>query len=241
MYKLWIILILTVSLCGCKENVPKCYKNKTYLTNYWIPKENTKDVLNNGKEVYLVDNEDKNIRNIDNKVIKSVSKITYQKCQMEGTCLLDNILINLDSNRNTFKIVDRNKYPYGLGSNNNPLKPFVSVASNDIKIGTTLLIKELINIKLPNGMIHNGCVRVDDKGWSFDECQLDYFVVGYYFYVNMNITKYVTVSIQSCEILDYANDEVKNWFKTSTSVKSAFINNTYNFLMFVLFLFVSLM
>ncbi|KAG0166682.1 hypothetical protein DFQ28_007013 [Apophysomyces sp. BC1034] len=109
-----------------------------------------------------------------------VSKITYEKFQMEGTGLLqDGVLVNLDSGKNAFVVINRQKAPFGIGSSNNALKPWVSVASNNIDIGTKLYIKALDGLQLPNGKTHNGCVRVDDVGWNLEECQVDLFVLLY--------------------------------------------------------------
>ena len=30
--------------------------------------------------------------------------------------------------------------------------------------------------EFPNGNIHNGCLRVDDTGWSFGDNQIDFFI-----------------------------------------------------------------
>ena len=101
-----------------------------------------------------------------------------QKFQMEGTGLLKSgTMVNLGESNNVFMKLNRKETPFGLGDNGNALEPYVSVASNDVKRGTKLYIKELDGLKLPDGGTHNGCVRVDDKGWSFSGCQLDWFVL----------------------------------------------------------------
>lgn len=139
-----------------------------------------------------------------------------QKFQMEGTGLLENgIMVNLDSGKNTFLKVNRNESPYGLGSSDdNKLVPWVSVASNDLKHGSILFVKELQGVKLPDGKVHNGCVRVDDEGWSFSGCQLDFFVLQYSAYQKLQdlIPEHVTVTQDAnCKILDYVTSAVKKW------------------------------
>jgi hypothetical protein len=98
---------------------------------------------------------------------------------MEGTGLLKSgTLVNVGSSDNVFEILDRKKHPFGLGSDDKNIYPFVSVASNDLPQGTLLYIKALDGLTLPTGKRHNGCVRVDDTGNSFTGCQLDFFVLG---------------------------------------------------------------
>ncbi|CAO3587389.1 unnamed protein product [Absidia cylindrospora] len=123
-------------------------------------------------------------------------------------------MVNLDSGKNTFLKVNRKKAPYGLGSDDdNALEPWVSVASNDLKTGTTLYIKEMDGLRLPDGKKHNGCVRVDDKGWSFDDCQLDFYVLQYSAYKELDHTLpgHVTVKKKKCKIQSYVTGKVKSW------------------------------
>lgn len=89
---------------------------------------------------------------------------------MEGTCLLEDAkLVNLDNGVNTFKVLDRKKEPFGEGyAPGVALKPFTTIATNDLPHGATVYIKELDGMHLPNGMTHNGCVRVEDDSWSFN-------------------------------------------------------------------------
>jgi hypothetical protein len=106
---------------------------------------------------------------------------------MEGTGLLKSgLLVNVGSSDSVFEILDQKQHPFGLGSGDNNIYPFVSVASNDLPQGATLYLKMLDGITLPNGLKHNGCVRVDDVGDSFSGCQLDFFVLGKYFFFFSN-------------------------------------------------------
>jgi hypothetical protein len=134
---------------------------------------------------------------------------------MEGTGLLKSgTMVNLDSGKDTFLKVDRKESPYGLGSDDdNHLVPWVSVASNDLKQGTTLYIKQLDGVTLPDGKKHNGCVRVDDEGWSFGSCQLDFFVLQFSAYQKLEnlLPEKVTVTEKSCTIQNYVTSSVKKW------------------------------
>lgn len=136
---------------------------------------------------------------------------------MEGTCLLsDGTMINLDEGQNTFLVVNTKAHPYGLGSSDSiSLHPWTSIASNDIKRGTTMYIKEIDGLKLPNGMTHNGCVRVDDESWSFNGCQLDWFVLTYSTYAEIEnkVGEHVTAVEQNCKILDYVNQSTEKWLQ----------------------------
>ncbi|KAI8346767.1 hypothetical protein BD560DRAFT_411243 [Blakeslea trispora] len=197
-----------------KRSIKSCY-SKASLTMYWIPKEGDKDMLNNGKVVSLSGSKNKNLKTTSGSTIAKVSKSTYQKFQMEGTGLLKNgVMVNLDSGNDTFMKVDRKKSPYGLGNNeNNHLVPWVSVASNDLPKGTKLYIKQLDGLKLPGGKKHNGCVRVDDEGWSFSGCQLDFFVLQFSAYQKLDdmLPSKVSVQQKNCNVQNYITSSVKKW------------------------------
>ncbi|KAI8063697.1 uncharacterized protein B0P05DRAFT_640194 [Gilbertella persicaria] len=198
-----------------KRSLKSCY-SKAALTMYWIPKEGEKDMLNDGKVVTLNGSKTKALKTSSGSTIAKVSKTTFEKFQMEGTGLLKNgIMVNLDSGKDEFMKVNRKESPYGLGNDeDNHLVPWVSVASNDLKKGTKLYIKELDGLKLPDGKTHNGCVRVDDEGWSFGGCQLDFFVLQFSAYQKLEdmISDKVTVKEKKdCKILDYVTSSVKKW------------------------------
>ncbi|CEP17333.1 hypothetical protein [Parasitella parasitica] len=196
-----------------KRGIPSCYKS-VKMTYYWIPKEGEKDMDNNGKGIKLDGTRTKKLKDKSGKKIAKVSKRTYKKFQMEGTGLLKSgTMVNLSTSKKVFMKVNRSKAPYGLGSNNKGLVPWVSVASNDIKLGTTLYIKELDGLTLPNGLSHNGCVRVDDESWSMGSCQLDFFVLQFSAYqaLNKKISSKVKATEKSCKVKDYVNPSVKKW------------------------------
>jgi len=39
------------------------------------------------------------------------------------------------------------------------------------------MVVQMIGTKLPNGLTHNGCVRVDDVSWSFGKNHIDWYVL----------------------------------------------------------------
>lgn len=70
--------------------------------------------------------------------------------------------------------------PWGVGVDNRPLAPFVSLATdrNVIPIGTRLYIEELDGALLPGLLLsfHDGCVVADDTGDRMKGNRIDWFV-----------------------------------------------------------------
>jgi hypothetical protein len=62
-------------------------------------------------------------------------------------------------------------------------------------------------------MTHNGCVRVDDEGWSLNSCQLDWFVLMYETYAEIanKVGESVKAVPQNCKIIDYVNSTTQKW------------------------------
>ena len=62
-----------------------------------------------------------------------------------------------------------------------PLIPFKSVAVDPrlIQLGEPLYIPEFDGMVLPDGSIHDGCVRADDTGGGIKGRKMDFFVVTY--------------------------------------------------------------
>ena len=196
-----------------KRGLKSCYNN-VLITEYWIPKEGDKDMLNDGTMVTLSGMKSKAIKTTEGKTIARVSQKTYEKFQMEGTGLLQNgKMVNLDDGKDSFITLDRKKTPYGLGTDSGQLTPWVSVATNDIKKGTKLYIQKLDGLKLPNGETHNGGVRVDDEGWSYDGCQIDFFVLQYTAYKSLSnkLPNRVKAVQRDCTVKNYVNSSVKKW------------------------------
>jgi hypothetical protein len=134
-----------------------------------------------------------------------VDAYTWDACYCEGTCRVGSKTFNLVSeNKQTFMKTDA---PYGLGSKGNHLTPFVSVtADGSFPHGTTLFVKNIKGATLPNGKIHNGCVRVDDNcGDGCGSKQLDLHVGTYDLHKKLKgrLQGKSDVTKTSCEILDY--------------------------------------
>lgn len=196
-----------------KRSISSCYKSAK-LTQYWIPKEGDADMDNRGQSLTLDGSKTETLQTKDGKTIAKVSQTTYDKFQMEGTGLLESgKMINLGESTSVFMELDRSSTPYGIGHEGDGLIPWVSVASNDIKTGTTLYVKEMDGLVLPDGKTHNGCVRVDDQGWGLDSCHIDFFVLQFSAYRDLvkELPSTVTVTEKSCTIQDYVTSGVKKW------------------------------
>lgn len=78
-----------------------------------------------------------------------------------------------------FRQLDAAVFPFGRGSNRRSLVPFKSVAVDTrlIALGEPLYLPELDGILLPDGSIHDGCVRADDTGGAIKKQKLDFFAV----------------------------------------------------------------
>lgn len=106
-----------------------------------------------------------------------------------------------------FMEVDKQKCPYGLTDDDNCLVPFVSVAANDLDKGL-YYIPQIDGWKVPgSNKKHNGCVRIEDSSWSFDEKHLDLFVYRMKYYGIWD-DKYNSPNVDiykadDCPILDY--------------------------------------
>ena len=144
---------------------------------YWVAVEPAKPKPNE-KMVWL--------RNCKHQNIKQVGHSFAKKIQMEGTGLLnDGRGYNVDCRKQCNYNEDFDcfeplpaKYPWGLGTDDNGIFPFTSVAVNKSKknlYGKTIMVDEFKGLKLPSGETHNGCVRVDDECPSCKDHIFDFF------------------------------------------------------------------
>ena len=80
-----------------------------------------------------------------------------------------------------FEQLDVREHPFGRGAGQRPVIPFKSVAVDPrlIKIGEPLYIPEFDGLVLPDGSIHDGCVRADDTGGGIKKRKMDFFVASY--------------------------------------------------------------
>ncbi|MDB4958301.1 MAG: hypothetical protein JWO36_5870 [Myxococcales bacterium] len=80
-----------------------------------------------------------------------------------------------------FEQLDVGEHPFGRGAGVRPLIPFKSVAVDPrlVPIGEPIYIPEFDGLVLPDGSIHDGCVRADDTGGGIKKRKMDFFVVTY--------------------------------------------------------------
>jgi 3D (Asp-Asp-Asp) domain-containing protein len=80
-----------------------------------------------------------------------------------------------------FATLDPTEHPYGRGAGQRALVPFKSVAVDQrlVKIGEPIYIPEFDGLHLPDGSIHDGCVRAEDTGGGIKKRKMDFFVVTY--------------------------------------------------------------
>ena len=80
-----------------------------------------------------------------------------------------------------FEQLDVAEHPFGRGAGLRPLIPFKSVAVDPrvIPIGEPIYVPEFDGLLLPDGSIHDGCVRADDTGGGIKGHKMDFFVVTY--------------------------------------------------------------
>jgi hypothetical protein len=80
-----------------------------------------------------------------------------------------------------FEELDISLHPFGRGAGTRPLIPFKSVAVDPkvIAIGEPVYVPEFDGLTLPDGSIHDGCVRADDTGGGIKKRKMDFFVVTY--------------------------------------------------------------
>lgn len=105
--------------------------------------------------------------------------------RMEGSGLLfDGRVVNFDGRcrygvGTCYEQLDPSTHPYGRGAGRRPLVPFRSVAVDPrlIAIGEPLYVPELDGIRLPDGTVHDGCVRADDTGSAIKHRKIDFFVM----------------------------------------------------------------
>jgi 3D (Asp-Asp-Asp) domain-containing protein len=80
-----------------------------------------------------------------------------------------------------YEAVDQTEYPFGRGAGRRALVPFKSVAVDPrlVPIGEPLYIPEFDGLVMPDGSVHDGCVRADDTGGNIKKREMDFFVVNY--------------------------------------------------------------
>lgn len=154
------------------------------LRFYWLAREEDFD------EPDEVDHEDTDAVDIYNRrgfYVGSFSAKFIWHLRMEGSGLLaDGRVVNYAGACNygtgtCFEQLDAREFPFGRGARRRTLVPFKSVAVDPrlVPLGEPLYIPEFDGMRLPDGSVHDGCVRADDTGGGIKQRKLDFFVVTY--------------------------------------------------------------
>ncbi|KAG1463599.1 hypothetical protein G6F46_003024 [Rhizopus delemar] len=184
-----------------KKETRKKLQSQSAFTYYWIAQP---DDYKSGKDV--------SVKTCSGKKIASVSEDYADALVMEGTGVVGSKIVNLGgctcSNYKCFELVDRESDPYGLTSYDTPLRPYVTVASNDIKKNTKIYVPSLVGWSIPgSSKKHNGCLLVDDQSWSFNGKHIDFYVYSMDNYQKLDKAHHITkVDIYeggSCKLIDY--------------------------------------
>ena len=154
------------------------------LRFYWLAREGDFD---ESDEIQGSDVDEVDLYTRDGMFIGAYSYKFAWHLRMEGSgLLLDGRVLNTHGNckfglGKCFETLDVDRHPFGRGAGRRPLVPFKSVAVDPtlIPIGEPLYIPELDGIMLPDGSIHDGCVRADDTGGGIKKRKMDFFVVSY--------------------------------------------------------------
>jgi 3D (Asp-Asp-Asp) domain-containing protein len=107
--------------------------------------------------------------------------------KLEGTAVLrDGRVFNYAGACNygigtCFRQLDLSSHPLGVGVQGRPLVPFRSIAVDPrmIPIGAPVWVPELAGVRMPDGSLHDGCLRADDQGGAIKFEKLDFFVESY--------------------------------------------------------------
>ncbi|HLU68011.1 MAG TPA: 3D domain-containing protein, partial [Kofleriaceae bacterium] len=146
------------------------------LRFYWLAMQDSFDPVDRHVPIYLQ----------NGFFIGSFPERFVRALLMEGSGLLsDGRVINYDGRcrygvGTCYEPLDERDYPFGRGARRRPLVPFVSVAVDPrlVPIGEPLYVPELDGLLLPDGSIHDGCVRADDTGGNIKKRKMDFFVVS---------------------------------------------------------------
>ncbi|KAI9470782.1 MAG: hypothetical protein EXX96DRAFT_597567 [Benjaminiella poitrasii] len=189
------------STTSAKKEVRKKLQSSSSFTYYWIAQP---DDYKGGKNV--------NVKTCGGKTIGSVGENYADALVMEGTGVVNSKIVNLGgctcSGYKCFELVDKESDPYGLTSYGSPLRPYVTIASNDIKRNTKIYVPSIVGWKVPgSSKTHNGCLLVDDQSWSFGGKHIDFYVYSMNNYESLDKTHKTTkVDIYeggACKLLNY--------------------------------------
>ncbi|KAI8057553.1 uncharacterized protein B0P05DRAFT_449494, partial [Gilbertella persicaria] len=180
----------------------KLLQKGSALTYYWIA--HPEDYDHSGKSI--------TVKTCDGKSLGTVSQEYADALVMEGTGIVGDKVINLGGctckNYECFMEVDKKEDPFGLTAYGSPLRPFITIAANDIKRNTKIFVPEIEGWDIPGtSKKHNGCLLVDDQSWSFDNNHIDLYVYREKHYRTLNsehkVNKVDIYEGGDCHLLNY--------------------------------------
>ncbi|KAI7859090.1 hypothetical protein BDC45DRAFT_432604 [Circinella umbellata] len=179
----------------------KKIQSKAAFTYYWIAQAEDNP---GGKKVA--------IKTCAGKTIAKVNENYADALVMEGTGVVNNKIVNLGgcscSNYKCFEEINRSEEPYGITAYGSALRPYTSIAANDLEKGSKIYVPELDGWSLPNSnKKHNGCLLVDDQSWSFESNHIDFYVYEMNNYEKLDkqhrVTKVDIYEGGNCKLLNY--------------------------------------
>jgi hypothetical protein len=160
--------------CGYPIDLPNGFR----LTFYWLAYE----------AEYANENYDTAIYTRDGFFIGRYPSAFVFELKLEGSGILrDGRVINYDGEcrygiGTCFRALDADEFPLGRGVQNRALEPFRSIAVDPryIPIGAPVYVPEIVGMQLPDGTLHDGCLRADDQGGAIKFHKMDFFVESYF-------------------------------------------------------------
>ena len=163
------------------------------LRFYWLVLESDYDdpssgsAPKSGRGATIADNSWVELYTPDGFFMQRVTERLAWALRLEGSGLMrDARIINYTGKcpfgyGTCFEQLDEHEHPFGRGAGVRPLVPFKSVAVDPrlVPIGEPIYIPEFDGLVLPDGSIHDGCVRADDTGGGIKRRKMDFFVVTY--------------------------------------------------------------
>ena len=154
------------------------------LTFYWLAMESDFDTP---EEIKFANPDAADLYTQEGFFIGSFPEKLAWSLRMEGSGLLqDGRVLQYKGKCNfgygtCFETLDVGDYPFGRGAYHRPLIPFKSIAVDPalVPIGDPVYIPEFDGMILPDGSVHDGCVRADDTGGHIKKRHIDFFVVTY--------------------------------------------------------------
>jgi hypothetical protein len=143
------------------------------LTYYWVTSEGD-----------FFGDPDTDVGDCDGNTLATVPATFANALKLEGTGkLLDGRILNIGGcgcggGFDCFAELDPNEFPWGQGSQSNPLIPFTTIATDTdvLAFGTSVYVPSLVGQALPDGSVHDGCLQAGDVGGGIDGMHIDWFV-----------------------------------------------------------------